>query len=46
MGSSGDIMMTKQPKFGGEREGGDLASCAALSEIGKKGNGRPYLYGG
>ena len=33
MGSSGDIMMTKQPKFGGEREGGgDLASCAVLTD--------------
>ena len=30
MGSSGDIMMTKQPKFGGEREGGGGIWPAAL----------------
>lgn len=32
MGSSGDIMMTKQPKFGGEREGEGSGQLAALTE--------------
>ena len=35
MGSSGDIMMTKQPKFGGEREGG-IWPAALTERLGRR----------